>query len=613
MANSKMAARRLLSRDECLELTQNGRAFVRKTHTVLGGLYTVEMYNYTSSARPEHFATHNAWELRGVTFVLAAGGETWERYLLQDKFFNYGEAAGWRPADLMQKKVVRVQDKADGSIVSFVPFRHHRQHATQNALVTRGDAKYEVLARTKMSFAAEQAAAAQAMYNANPAVRGLVAHCLFDCNAVPIFELIGPDNAIVVSYERTHLVLLQIRCNRTGEYWPTEAVDAVYGRFFGASADGVRRDVSAALVEGGQTSLYHSVSALPDMVPAVEYRGEGWRDLDRLLEMQWRTQHCYVEGFVVTFDDQTMVKIKTKHYAFQRDASADDMRVLCVYDTRRIVAAVLDSTVDDLIGGVSMLEHKWVKEAAALSASAGAAASRATAKNRKNDVGRLAKALAALQKKIDFCAAKRAEMQAVAGGVADYLTREGERLAAFAQSGNGKEGRKAVRARAVGELPEHDPAAVMQAVAAVAGGEEAAGAAERVLREHLAALAQGGQAQAATLGRLAKGWWMPGRCVAEERAGCDAKNGEGGRGRGGGAKKAEMPEQDAKNGEGGRGRGGGAKKAEMPEQDAKNGEGGRGRGGGRAVAGEATRGGGGAKRSRGGRGGRKNGNEGAQA
>jgi len=147
---------------------------------------------------------------------------------------------------------------------------------------------------------------AQEIFMNDYKIRKFVTTCLNN-KLTPIFELVGPDNQIVVEYQETKLVLLHIR-NRDGMYEPTP--DFI--------ADGFQIPYTATL--------------------SLETK-----DLDHLLKEKTTSQDN-IEGWVVTFDDGQMAKIKTDKYLQLHGLIGPD-----AFRENLLVQTILDGNIDDVI------------------------------------------------------------------------------------------------------------------------------------------------------------------------------------------------------------------------------------------------------------------------
>lgn len=228
----------LPTREECQELVKNTEVFYCTKRNVNG--FEVELYDYRLASFGD-FVNNNAFELRGLCFVNNNG--TWERNILMNKFFNMNESqinyyiftdkevnnvvfdgpdthtdfnkfnsdskkykkekyvkASWMLEDIKHKKITRVQEKLDGSVISFIKFPNG-----------------SFVAKSKMSFESEHAKLAQDIFNSNPKIEGLVKRLNAE-GLVGIFEICSPFLQIVLPYNETELKLIQIRNNETGVY-----------------------------------------------------------------------------------------------------------------------------------------------------------------------------------------------------------------------------------------------------------------------------------------------------------------------------------------------------------------------------------------------------------
>jgi len=183
----------LPTREECYELTKNTDAFY-VSETVVEG-YKVEMYDYRLASYEDFYPSdENVWtELRGLTFVYDPAIEEWDRFLALNKFFNINETIGTEFDKVKQESIVKVQDKLDGSMITFVKF--------PNGVIR---------AKSKMSFISPQAKMAQEIFDNSRNIKDLVCTSLETYSSC-VFELVSPKNQIVLDYQNTRLVLLQYR------------------------------------------------------------------------------------------------------------------------------------------------------------------------------------------------------------------------------------------------------------------------------------------------------------------------------------------------------------------------------------------------------------------
>ena len=76
----------------------------------------------------------------------------------------------------------------------------------------------KIVAKTKMGLTNDQTKMAQKILDSDPNLKSFVEKTL-DNNLAAIFELVSPFNQIVLNYEETKLLLLQLRDENTGEYF----------------------------------------------------------------------------------------------------------------------------------------------------------------------------------------------------------------------------------------------------------------------------------------------------------------------------------------------------------------------------------------------------------
>ena len=187
----------LKTKEECDEIVKNSEAFYKAERVIEG--QNVVIYDYRLASISD-FVDNEAFELRGLCFVEQSDG-SWKRNLLLNKFFNVGQTIGWMLEDVQDKKIVRVQNKEDGSILSFVKFENGK-----------------IRAKSKMSFESDQAVMAQEVYDNDEKLQEFIDECM-KLDKTPIFELVGYNNCIVLNYEvASELILLQVRDNITGKY-----------------------------------------------------------------------------------------------------------------------------------------------------------------------------------------------------------------------------------------------------------------------------------------------------------------------------------------------------------------------------------------------------------
>lgn len=186
---------------ECLQIVKKSPYFVEYTTEVDGTPVSIFTYGHMAYSevflRPYEGCENDALELRGLVFVHEANGPV--VYPLLEKFFNVGQIAELSKEKVVQMPIKSVYDKVDGSVLSYV----------------RVNGK--TYARSKTSFGSDQAKAGNRLYTNVPEYREFIDWCL-DNDIVPIFEYIAPTNRIVLQYDTEELVLLRMRCRKTGKH-----------------------------------------------------------------------------------------------------------------------------------------------------------------------------------------------------------------------------------------------------------------------------------------------------------------------------------------------------------------------------------------------------------
>lgn len=286
--------------DEAMEIVKASEAFY-VTQNVVNG-YNVYVFNYRLATYGD-FVTHNAWEMRGLTFVeymddnaIGANTPSYQHFILLDKFFNLDQTPATLTDVVKDLEIMTVQDKLDGSVISFIPFP---------------DGK--ILAKSKMSFDNDQAKMAQEYFDKNEALQKFVMNSLND-GYMPIFELVSPKNQIVLQYQETELRLLQIRNNRTGKYLPYT----------------YDKTLEVLTENGVKYANFFTKEEYPEL-----YTVESLNELAQTIEG--------VEGWVVQFTNGLKVKKKTAWYN-RLHGSISEIR------EDGIIELVLNEQIDDMLG-----------------------------------------------------------------------------------------------------------------------------------------------------------------------------------------------------------------------------------------------------------------------
>lgn len=190
----------LLSYAQCQEIVAKNDNFYEKIEIKDG--YKISIFNYILSVydwfkTPFEGATYPAFEMRGLTFIHTENGPV--RFLHLHKFFNINENADSQVENLKHLKIIRVDEKLDGSMIRAIILPNN-----------------QILCKTKVGFTNDQSR----MANACVTKQGLTEFIkeTLESRIAAIFELCSPLNKIVVDYKETELRLIQMRDEETGLY-----------------------------------------------------------------------------------------------------------------------------------------------------------------------------------------------------------------------------------------------------------------------------------------------------------------------------------------------------------------------------------------------------------
>lgn len=287
----------LKTKEEYDNIVASSEAFYRNDRVIEG--QNVAIYDYRLASLTD-FTDNEAFEMRGLTFVQNTDG-TWTRHILMNKFFNVNQTIGWMYDDVKDKEIVGLANKEDGSIISFVKFENGK-----------------ILAKSKTSFDSEQAEMSNEVYNEREDLRKFIDYTI-ENDLTAIFELVSPHNQVVLEYRHTDLVLLQVRDNMTGEY----------------------------LTNGELAGLTVSIN----VNIAEQFPPSMW-NLDDLL-VRKELDDSDIEGWIVTFEDGQMAKIKTDKYLQLHHLIGPD-----AFRENLLIKTILDNNIDDVIAQIVDGEKK---------------------------------------------------------------------------------------------------------------------------------------------------------------------------------------------------------------------------------------------------------------
>jgi T4 RnlA family RNA ligase len=258
--------------------------------------YPVSVFNYRLAqykdfdmpipSKPEL----KGFEMRGLTFVFNKDGSLYNRYVLLEKFFNLNQVPNSMYSIVKDYKIRYVNNKEDGSIATFVKLPNGK-----------------ILGKSKMGFDNDQANGINKIYKNNPDVKSFVDWSLNN-DIVPIFEYVAPHNRIVLRYSEEELILLRLRDNKTGKHIDTkEHLDKI-------------GSIKIAPFEDDNT--------LDDLIEKSK------TEVDK-------------EGWIVQFDNDHMLKIKTDWYFQRHGLLTND-----IYREHIIIGYILDDLIDDVISQI---------------------------------------------------------------------------------------------------------------------------------------------------------------------------------------------------------------------------------------------------------------------
>lgn len=281
----------LLSYEEAKKIVENNETFYEKVCLVNGvkvSIFNYRLSQYSDFEQPFESSDIAGFELRGLTFVHE--DENPKRYLMLNKFFNLNQVPTYQYHDVKDFKIVRVQDKCDGSMVRFLSIGG------------------KLVAKTKMDFENDQCQMALDTLNRNISLVEFVKETL-SRDEVAIFELVSPRNRIVLEYPKTELILLQIRCEKTGSY--------------------------KNIYEHELVSKYNVKTSKNEEI---------WT-LDEYVQNSESIENK--EGWVLTLENGQMLKIKTKWYRELHGLLTENL-----VRENKIIEMILTETSDDALSNL---------------------------------------------------------------------------------------------------------------------------------------------------------------------------------------------------------------------------------------------------------------------
>lgn len=276
--------------EDAQKLCKENDCFYEIFHEINGTVFSIFNYRFATSL---DFRLYGALEMRGLTFRHLENGKK-VRYLMLHKFFNIGENDTTLINNLNKKKIDRIFDKLDGSMIRFVELNNG-----------------EIVAKTKLGFDNDQANVANNILNNNEDLYEFVRDGI-DYRLAQIFEYTSPFNKIVVNYPEEKLTLIQIREEITGDY--VQDIKII-------------RDIEG--VDKAETPTFPSKF--------------GTINIENLTNVVLK-EMTDAEGYVIRFTDGQYVKAKTPWYIERHRLITED------FDHENfIIEMIVDEKIDDLV------------------------------------------------------------------------------------------------------------------------------------------------------------------------------------------------------------------------------------------------------------------------
>lgn len=190
----------------------------------------------------------NALELKGISFVFDDNNDV-KHYLMLNKFWELNQYEHCKYDLFKDKEIKNITTKEDGFLITFIKLPSG-----------------EIISQTKNGFDTPENIIANNFINNNVNYYKFINNCI-ENNIRPIFELVGPT--LYVKYNKEDLILIKLRNNNTGEYLNIKD---------------------------------YNISNI-SVVKEYNYT------LDELIELKKNVAN--IEGWIVHFTDDTLLKIKT--------------------------------------------------------------------------------------------------------------------------------------------------------------------------------------------------------------------------------------------------------------------------------------------------------------
>jgi len=292
--NEMKNSNRIPTYEECVEICSQDNSPFYESKLVIHG-YPVSIFNYRLAKYSDFInplpsnPDISGLELRGLSFVFNTNGSLYKRYILLEKFFNLNQVPESMYSVVKNYKIKSIGNKEDGSIASFI-------------MLPNG----EVVGKSKMGFDNSQANGINSVYKTNANIKKFVDWSLNN-DITAIFEYVSPANRIVLRYDKEELILLRLR-----------------------DSNGNHLDIKDYLDKIGDIKI----------APFVDEKS-----LDELIKMS--ETETGKEGWVITFDNGRMIKIKTSEYQSLHGVLTNDL-----YRENMIIKYITEDRIDDVLGQV---------------------------------------------------------------------------------------------------------------------------------------------------------------------------------------------------------------------------------------------------------------------
>lgn len=284
--------------NECQKLVNENECFIRKDEIIDNNSISTFAYRI---ATLEDFNKKGARNLRGITF------ETNTKKLLAlpfHKFWNLNENEYVKKENVENKKIIRVTEKYDGSLIYFFKIKN------------------KLCCKTKLNSFSEQSEWAMNIVDNNPELKESIID-LIDKKYTPLFELISPRNQIVIFYTNEELRYICSRNMKDGTY--------LFDNFVGIK-------------------------------PVDNYPWDNIETIQNIIQNYYGH-----EGFVVTFENQDMIKLKTKEYLNLHKIRENILNEkalveLILYEQLDDIRSTLFSADSNMLEYIDKMENQVIKK-----------------------------------------------------------------------------------------------------------------------------------------------------------------------------------------------------------------------------------------------------------